>query len=103
MKVDLSKCDISIGVSFFTGGENALYCDYGGVVESGETLQSALDSAINSHNLLCYEEDIATMRDALERIATCPPHSAGQTPNEFHFQKWAEDALEKISKDEKKN
>ena len=40
------------------------------------------------------EADIERLRGVLLRISKTEPHHAGQTPNEYHFQKWAREALE---------
>jgi len=58
MIVDLSRCNLLLGVSFHSGEHTGVvYCDYAGVIESGDTAQEALDAALRDHARLCAEED----------------------------------------------
>lgn len=64
MQVDLSRCDMVLGVSFHKGPfSGAFFCDYAGVIESGDTPQEAFDAAYREHARLCREEDSTKERD----------------------------------------
>lgn len=61
MIVDLSRCDFLLGVSFHMGEyTGVIFCDYGGVVMSGDTAQEAFDAALEEHGRLCREETEST-------------------------------------------
>ena len=58
MQVDLSSSDLRLGVSFHKGEWTGTYfCEYAGVVETGDTPQEAFDAAFREHARLCREED----------------------------------------------
>jgi uncharacterized phage protein gp47/JayE len=43
-------------------------------------------------------EENERLRAVLKKIADTPPHHAGQTANEYHFQQWANEALKEEPK-----
>jgi hypothetical protein len=56
--IDLSRCNLLLGVSFHRGEHTGVvYCDYAGLIESGDTAQEAFDAAFREHTRLCREED----------------------------------------------
>ena len=58
MQVDLSRCDLRLGVSFHKGEwTGTFFCEYAGVIEPGDTPQDAFDAAFQEHARLCREED----------------------------------------------
>ena len=58
MILDLSRCNLLLGVSFHKGEHaGVVYCDYAGITKSGETVQEAFDAAFREHARLCREED----------------------------------------------
>tara|TARA_R110000764_G_scaffold48451_1_gene107607 strand:- start:252 stop:458 length:207 start_codon:yes stop_codon:yes gene_type:complete len=58
MIVDLSRCNLLLGVSFHKGEHTGVvYCDYAGLIESGDTAQEAFDAALIYHTRLCEEEE----------------------------------------------
>lgn len=64
MHVDLSRCNLLLGVSFHSGEHTGVvYCDYAGVIESGDTVQEAFDAALREHARICREEDTLKERD----------------------------------------
>lgn len=58
MIVDLSRCNLLLGVSFHKGERTGVvYCDYAGLIESGDTAQEAFDAALTCHTRACKEEE----------------------------------------------
>lgn len=59
MIVDLSRCNLRLGVSFHRGEHTGVvYCDYAGLIESGDTAQEAFDAVLCDHTSMCKEEDL---------------------------------------------
>jgi hypothetical protein len=58
MIVDLSRCNLLLGISFHTSTfTGVVYCDYAGLIESGDTAQEAFDAAMTCHTRACKEEE----------------------------------------------